>query len=120
MRKTLLACVLAAGCTAAHALPERWEWLPGQEPRADGPKTLVAALPRATADRPDEQSGALLHVMYVLPSDGVDDQHDTNGKIGTSVTAFDNWLSNQTPGRSFRIDTFQGLPDITFFRLSRT
>jgi hypothetical protein len=58
--------------------------------------------------------------MYVLPSDGVDEALDTNGRIATSGYAFNRWLLNQTGGRWLRIDTVGGLPDIGFFRLSRT
>jgi hypothetical protein len=104
----------------AQAAPTSWEWLPGHEARGDGPKTVVAALPRSAADRPDEVTGNQVHVMYVLPLDGVDEGLDTNGRIGTSAAAFLNWLKGQASGRTLRLDTFGGLPDISFHRLSRT
>ena len=61
-----------------------------------------------------------MHVMYVLPSDGVDRGLDTDGHLADSTKAFNTWLASRTPGRQLRIDTFQGVVDATFFRLSRT
>jgi hypothetical protein len=58
--------------------------------------------------------------MYVLPSDGADAHLDTNGQIATSAVAWNAWLSRQTTGKTFRLDTYQGSPDITFFRLNLT
>lgn len=45
---------------------------------------------------------------------------DIDGRIATSVTAFNNWLANETGGTRLRVDTFQGTIDITFRWLSRT
>ena len=80
----------------------------------------VAALPRATADRPDEISGSQVHVIYVVPSDGVDRSLDTDGALDASVSNFQAWLRGQTGGRALRIDTYQGQPDISFVRLGKT
>ena len=46
-----------------------------------------AALPRALVDRPDEWPAgtALVHVLYVVPSDGADRALDTNGTLEGSV-----------------------------------
>ena len=74
---------------------------------------------RHATDRPDELSGYQAKVLYVLPSDGQDQQLDTNGVIDRSVAAFQAWFERQG-GRRVRIDTFQGLLDITFVRLNRT
>ncbi len=70
-------------------------------------------------DRPDDISGAQVHVVYVLPSDGVDESLDTDGTIATSMEATQRWLSSQVSQR-LRLDTFQGNLDITFFRLALT
>ncbi len=75
---------------------------------------------RSTADRADEVTGPAIHLLYVLPSDGVDRQLDTNGTIQTSFGAAEQWLRGQTGGRSFRLDTFDGESDISFFRLSQS
>jgi hypothetical protein len=57
--------------------------------------------------------------MYVLPSDGIDRHYDTDGSIARSIASFQQWLSGQTAGRTLRFDTYQGNPDITFYRLRR-
>jgi hypothetical protein len=74
---------------------------------------------RSTVDRPDEQDGYQIHVVYATPADGPDNQYDTNGQIANAVAAFNTWLSDQTGGSSLRIDTYQGAPDISFVRLPR-
>lgn len=76
---------------------------------------------RATADRPDDQLRAKqIHVVYVVPREGTDRQFDTNGSIATSVAAFQNWLKVQTGTKRLRMDTYQGVLDITFVQLSRS
>jgi hypothetical protein len=117
-----LAASLLLNCgTAGASHPgAAWEWLPGEQPSAFAPKSMLRGLARSLSDRPDTVQGPQVHVMYVLPSDGADEQLDTNGQIGTSVMAFNRWMANNTWGKAFRIDTFDGLPDVSFFRLSRT
>lgn len=80
----------------------------------------TAALPRATADRPDERPGAQIHVLYVLPSDGADDALDTNGTIAASVQNLQNWLKGQTGGNGMRLDTAGGELDVSFVRLTES
>jgi hypothetical protein len=58
--------------------------------------------------------------MYVLPADGSDNQLDTNGTIEQSIERFQNWLLGQTGNQGLRIDTYHGVPDITFFRMPQT
>jgi hypothetical protein len=82
--------------------------------------TLPVLQERSTTDRPDDVSGYQVHVMYVVPSDGTDRQYDTNGVLDISVASFEQWMSLQTGGRQFRLDTYQGALDITFFRLAET
>ena len=96
-------------------------------PRAEQKSVSIASpcaalplkvLPRAIIDRPDEVTGHHIHVMYVLPSDGVDEAIDTSGAITHSVNAFASWLCAQTKGSGFKLDTYQGGLDVTFVRLS--
>ena len=77
-------------------------------------------LPRATVDRPDDIAGLQVHMLYALPSDGVDRAFDTDGSIENSADAFQRWISAQTGGRRLRIDTYQGAVDVTFVRLPHT
>jgi PASTA domain/Divergent InlB B-repeat domain len=79
----------------------------------------AAALPRSTADRPDDFHGLQVHLLYALPSDGVDRSFDTDGSIENSVAAFQRWLFVQS-GRRLRVDTHQGGLDISFIRLQQT
>lgn len=75
---------------------------------------------RSAADRPDDASGPQIHLVYVLPADGSDESLDTNGRIARSATTWQSWLSAQTGGRTLRIDSFNGAPDITFVRIADT
>jgi hypothetical protein len=80
----------------------------------------TTALPRATEDRPDDIQGPQVHVLYVVPRDGVDRGLDTNGVVDASVASWQRWLRGQTGGRGLRLDTFQGQLDVTFLRMART
>jgi hypothetical protein len=77
-----------------------------------------SALPRATADRPDEVVGEQVHFIYVLPTDAPDEQLDVNGELTASIARMQAWLAGQTGGPKLRLDTYQGQPDITFLRTS--
>lgn len=81
--------------------------------------TSPPAVRRATFDRPDEIGGSQVHLIYALPSDATDRGLDTDGTIATSFLAVQRWVERQTDGRPFRLDTFDGLPDVSFFRLGR-
>ena len=78
------------------------------------------ALPRATADRPDDVSGPQIHAVYVLPADGADRALDTDGTIAASVANWQRWFVSQTLGGGLRIDTSGGELDVSFHRLERT
>ncbi|HEV8228340.1 MAG TPA: hypothetical protein VGQ86_00155 [Candidatus Limnocylindria bacterium] len=82
------------------------------------PSRAPSVSARSTADRVDDFSGPQVHFMYVLPSDGVDESLDTNGRITNAISAVQTWLGGQTGGRKLRVDRAAGAPDITFFRLS--
>jgi hypothetical protein len=84
------------------------------------PISIHAQLERSDSDRPDDTTDYQIHIMYVLPSDGIDENLDTNGTLVRSVAAFQNWLAEQTGGRKLRVDTYQGQLDITFWRLKQT
>jgi hypothetical protein len=81
---------------------------------------LAVSLERAIEDRPDDSTLPQIHVMYVLPSDGVDQQLDTDGTITRTVSLWNDWLAQESGGTRLRLDTYQGDLDITFFRLSAT
>jgi len=75
----------------------------------DGP-TPPSASSRSTTDRLDDITGAQVHVVYVLPSDGQDRQLDTNGTLRNTVGSWQTWLSGQTAGRVWRLDTYREGP----------
>jgi hypothetical protein len=87
---------------------------------AGGASASPSALPRATADRPDDVMGPQIHVVYAVPSDGEDRRFDDNGALEGSVTSFQRWLAQETGGPTLRMDTAQGSLDVTFVRLDAT
>ena len=88
---------------------------------AGGTPTGATALDRAVEDRPDEQLGPQVHVVYVTSADGPDRSFDTSGQIATSVSTWNNWLASAR-GRRRVADRHRsdGEPDISFLRLGRT
>ena len=75
---------------------------------------------RATSDRPDDVSGAQIHVFYVLPADGTDRHLDTDGTLARTVQAWSGWFATRAGGPRLRLDTAGGALDITFVRLTST
>jgi len=61
-----------------------------------------------------------VRLLYVIPSDGVDEQLDTNGRVCQSARAFSDWLRAQLGASGLRLDTAGGVLDIGFARLPRT
>src|SRR5262249_25039327 len=80
----------------------------------------ASALSRTTANRPDDISGAQVHALYFVPSDGADRAYATDGPIAASVATFRAWLKGQTGGQELRADTFGGQLDISFVRLTES
>lgn len=114
--------VTAPGTTSTPAPPAPGTTTaPVTTPTPPGPPVPVIPAPgaRALADRPDERSGALVHLVYVLPSDVSDRRLDTNGVIANSFAASQAFM-RQAGGIQFRLDSYQGKPDISFLRTSRT
>jgi hypothetical protein len=86
-----------------------------------GPARAGDTLPgRAFADRADNIVGPQVHLVYAVPSDGVDRQYDVNGTIAASFLVAQQWLGSQTGGRELRLDTYRAQPDISFVRLPET
>jgi hypothetical protein len=78
------------------------------------------ALPRAISDRPDDVGGPQIHVIYMLPRDGVDRALDTSGTLEASVTAWNAWFAEQSGGKQFRLDTSAGALDVSFVVATQT
>ena len=84
------------------------------------PMLMLLPPARSAADRPDELTGPQVRVLYVIPSDAEDRGYDTTVHIAYTVASFQRWLAGRTGGRAFRMDTYAGVLDVGFFRLSRT
>lgn len=88
---------------------------------ADGPAVAVPPLwEHATFDRPDAAEGYQVHAIYVIPSDGTDDNWDTSGEIANTIAYGEAWFAQQTGGSTIRLDTFDGQADVSFFRSTET
>lgn len=87
------------------------------EPPRDPPTCPTA---RSELDLPDDSPDPQIRVLYVLPSDAPDDALDTNDTICSSVLAWTQWLSQQTSGRTLRLDAADAVLDIGFVRLPLT
>jgi hypothetical protein len=74
---------------------------------------------RSVENRPDENAGAQVQVVYALPADGEDRHMDTDGTISASVDAIQAWLAGETGGRTLRFDTYNSEYDILFFQSRR-
>ena len=72
-------------------------------------------------DRPDDFSGPQIHVYHAKPRDAGAPVRDMIGYISAEVQAAQRWLAMRTyQGRAFRIDTYQGRPDVTTLPLAVT
>ena len=85
-----------------------------------GAAPAAQVYPRATADRPDDRTGAQVHIVYAVPSDGTDNGLDTDGTLVDSIAVWERWFVDQTGDRLLRLDTYQGNADVTFLRLPFT
>ncbi len=105
-----------AGTSRTYANPQGTAFQPIQDTAAfAGTPVLV----RSASDRPDERAGYQIKLVYVLPRDGADRALDTNGTLTASFAAIQRWLSDQSGGTRFQVDTFQGSLDIGFARLDQ-
>jgi hypothetical protein len=58
-----------------------------------------------------------VHFLYIVPSDGLDAQLDTNGGMEQSIVRIERWFVAHAENQGLRVDTRNGVPDITFVRL---
>jgi len=78
------------------------------------------ALERSSVDRPDDQSGPQIKVIYALPKDGIDRELDTNGTIEELAWRVRDYQASKAEGLSMRMDTYQNQLDTGFIRLSKS
>lgn len=76
-------------------------------------------LARSATDRPGPNVLDIKPV-YVTFKGGADDRHDVSGLIAQMVSSTVDWMAEQNPGFTIRVDTFDGLPDIQHVQLPIT
>ena len=81
---------------------------------------------RNFVDLDDIDDGYNIHVMYVIPADGVDKEYDLNSKISMLLYQIDKWFNSKTKdrlyvdGQNLKFDRKEdGKIDITFLRLKK-
>ena len=81
---------------------------------------------RNFVDLDDIDDGYNIHVMYVIPADGVDKEYDLNSKISMLLYQIDKWFNSKTKdrlytdGQNLKFDRKKdGKIDITFLRLEK-
>lgn len=84
---------------------------------AVAPERPTPIFDRSTRDQPDDFPGPQVHIVYAIASDGEDHHLDIAGQIHYAVEAAQDFLAAEIQ-REFRIDTYNGTPDITFVRIS--
>jgi List-Bact-rpt repeat protein len=80
-----------------------------------------------STDRPDVLGGHKIHVIYAVPSDGVDRFRDVASPIVSDVASITEWWRREDPSREPRWDLFPfpgcppglGTLDLTFVRLQQ-
>jgi hypothetical protein len=121
MRAVLLLSLFVAACSSSSEQPISVDNDTGVEPADTAPETPPrCTLDRTADDRPDDTDGYQVRAFYVIPSDAPDEEHDINGRIERSVSAWNDWLKTASGGTNLRLDTCDGKLDIGFLRLSKT
>ena len=76
-------------------------------------------LPRTTIDRP---GGNILDLkpLYITFKNGPDNFHDTDGVVAQMLSNSLDYMAEQNPGFTPRLDTYDGLPDIQHVQIPLT
>jgi hypothetical protein len=76
-------------------------------------------LPRTTVDRP---GGNILDIkpLYITFKNGPDNSHDTDGVVAQMLSNSLDYMAEQNPGFTPRLDTYEGLPDIQHVQIPMT
>jgi len=76
-------------------------------------------LPRSTVDRP---GGNILDIkpLYITFKNGPDNFHDIDGAVAQMMSNSLDYMAEQNPGFTPRLDTYEGLPDIQHVQIPMT
>jgi len=80
---------------------------------------IADPLPRTTVDRP---GGNILDIkpLYITFKNGPDNSHDTDGVVARMIANSLEYMAEQNPGFTPRLDTYAGLPDIQHVQIPLT
>lgn len=118
----VLAALCACGDDGTGVTPDA---APTVDAAPDAPSVDISGVPagcaagRSITDRADDSSLDQIRVLYVLPSDAVDHNRDTNDQICNSVRAVATWFHAQS-NVYIRFDTSAELIDVGFVRLTKS
>jgi hypothetical protein len=115
---TINATIRSASCTTTVSWRIEADNAQTRPLPAPSPGPCTAA--RTAVDRVDDSPDHQVHLIYAIPSDGYDEELDANGRIRASFEHIETYLRDRLGGRAFRIDTCDGMLDISFLRLDRT
>ncbi len=62
--------------------------------------------PRTSTDRPDERTGRLVHLVYLVAGGMPDDHYDELGVLEDSARSMNVWMKQQTGNQQWRYDTY--------------
>jgi hypothetical protein len=81
--------------------------------------SIAEPLPRSTVDRP---GGNILDIkpLYITFKNGPDNSHDTDGVVAQMISNSLDYMAEQNPGFTPRLDTYEGLPDIQHVQIPMT
>jgi hypothetical protein len=81
--------------------------------------SIAEPLPRTTVDR---TGGNILDIkpLYITFKNGPDNFHDTDGVVARMITNSLEYMAEQNPGFTPRLDTYEGLPDIQYVQIPMT
>lgn len=93
-----------------------------EDATADAALDAQSSGTRTTEDQPDDAPGTYqMHALYVEASDRDSvPRLDEDGTIRRAITSFNRWLAARTGGPKFRIDTHNGVIDVTYVKLAVT
>ena len=79
--------------------------------------TRTRSAGRSFRDRPDDFDGKQIHFVYVVQEGGRDGERDMHGFFPLVADEMQRWL-RKAAGMRWRIDSYEGLPDVSFLSIA--